>query len=584
MNFNYLYFLLLIISGHSFALAPLVFKSQKQTYLNKTFKFKSTHFEVLENSFFNEADNWYNQDPQGQENIQGVAADKAHALYTNKNSIIVAVIDSGVDVNHEDLQGSIWVNKKEIPNNNIDDDGNGYIDDVMGWNFIGAADAMISFIKDESLQNKYRLINRKDGQVEADTLEITREFTRLSKLKKAYNESNRDFPKKWNEQLDQFGKIIKNIRTVEKAEYDYYTEQINIILNNEQVIKETLNVSKITKEFLYNITREDLQEAKESLLEFYETYLNPIESLKSERHYSEIALFFHYNPQYNSRKEIVKDDEDNLNQKYYGNNNVIGPNAFHGTHVAGIIAAKRNNNIGINGVASQVKIMPIRIVPNGDERDKDVANAIYYAVDNGAQIINMSFGKPYSPNKNLVKKAIEYAQKRNVLLIHSAGNDNTNNDKRKMYPSASYQHSNWIEVGASDKYKSNIFANFSNYGKRTVDIFAPGVNIISTIPNNQYASASGTSMAAPVVSGVAAALLSYDNKLKPQEIKDLIITTATRYPFQYVFNSDLDEQVLFSTLSKTAGIPNLAQALQFLTELQDDSFFDRIKLGYYNQR
>ena len=149
---------------------------------------------------------------------------------------------------------------------------------------------------------------------------------------------------------------------------------------------------------------------------------------------SQNKLDYAYNPDYDSRKLIVKDNYADSNERFYGNNDVEGPDALHGTHVAGIVGAVVGNEIGSDGIARNVKLMSVRAVPDGDERDKDVANAIRYAVDNGATIINMSFGKGYSWDKKAVDEAVKYAAKHDVLLVHAAGNSGQNNDKTDNFP------------------------------------------------------------------------------------------------------------------------------------------------------
>ena len=220
------------------------------------------------------------------------------------------------------------------------------------------------------------------------------------------------------------------------------------------------------------------------------------------------------NPPKEYRKEIVQDDETNINDRDYGNKDIMASTPFHGTHCSGIIGAVRDNGIGVDGIADNVRIMMVRAVPDGDEHDKDIANAIRYAVDNGAQIISMSFGKDFSPQKQWVDDAVRYAQSKGVLMVHAAGNDAANIDSADNFPNPTFIDGNgrattWITVGASgDPKLGGITASFSNYGKKEVDVFAPGVQIYSTIPTgNNYGTASGTSMACPVVCGIYTALV-----------------------------------------------------------------------------
>jgi subtilisin family serine protease len=280
-------------------------------------------------------------------------------------------------------------------------------------------------------------------------------------------------------------------------------------------------------------------------------------------------LDYQYNENFDPRG-IVGDNYANPNERIYGNNDVIGADAFHGTHVSGIIAAARDNNIGIKGVATNVKIMAVRVVPNGDERDKDVANGIRYAVDNGARIINMSFGKAYSPYKKVVDEAVRYAESKGVLLVHAAGNDSKNNDLKPSFPTREDKvqkrdFNNWLEICATSYKKGvNLPAGFTNYGKLTVDTCAPGVNLLSTIPDNKYGNASGTSMASPVTAGVAALVLSFDPSMNADQLKALLLDTSRRYPNLKVNLPGSVDTVLFSSLSTTGTIVDALEASKSL--------------------
>jgi len=283
--------------------------------------------------------------------------------------------------------------------------------------------------------------------------------------------------------------------------------------------------------------------------------------------YFTTALNYGYNQEFDPR-DIIGDNIDDPYERFYGNNDVKGNFAFHGTHVAGIIAANRMNGTGINGVADNVRIMVVRAVPNGDERDKDVANAIIYAVDNGARIINMSFGKRFSPDKKVVDKAVKYAESKGVLLIHGSGNNGHDTQENMHYPSKTITATgtnvnNWLEVGAvSWKGQEELVATFSNFGKTTVDIFAPGVDIKSTAPDQDYQKASGTSMAAPVTAGVAALVMSYFPGLSAEEVKDIILKSAVSYRSQKVNVPGKDEQEKFGQLSQTGGVINAYEAVK----------------------
>jgi len=297
----------------------------------------------------------------------------------------------------------------------------------------------------------------------------------------------------------------------------------------------------------------------------------------------------------NYRGDIVKDNENDITDSVYGNNDIMASDPMHGTHVSGIIGAERNNAIGINGIADNVRIMMIRAVPNGDEHDKDIALAIRYAVNNGARVINMSFGKNLSPQKSWVDDAVRYAESKGVLLIHAAGNDAENVDSVDNFPNPNYKNSrshakNWITVGASsdpraeENFKSYT-ASFSNYGKKEVDVFAPGTRIYSTLPGgNKYGNLDGTSMAAPVVTGVAALIMEYFPSLSPEEVKYCIEKSAIMPTMKAKKPGTENEMVPFSDLSVSGGILNAYGAVKLASEIADPKKKDAIKSSLQKER
>ncbi|MEM7109289.1 MAG: S8 family peptidase [Bacteroidota bacterium] len=504
---------------------------------------------------------WLVLDPQDDQ-MQGVSANKVYAtLLKGKASrkITVAVIDSGVDIDHEDLQGKIWINEDEIEGNGIDDDNNGYIDDRYGWNFIGG----------------------KNGNVEQDTYELTRIY---KALKEKYGEVEEKKVKKKNkEEYAYWLKVKKEFEpTREKAQkqYDFYYNLEKNVLRYHTLLKAYLDVEKITMDDLKGIESQDstvlaarsivgiiLQNVGEDV--DFKEFAN---ELKEGVEYFGNQVKYTYNTDFDPRK-FVNDNYEDLYEKGYGNNDVEGHDPSHGTHVAGIIAANRDNNTGINGIANNSEIMVIRAVPDGDERDKDIANAIIYAVDNGAHIINMSFGKSYSPQKEAVDKAVKYAEKKGVLLVHAAGNSSKDIDKGSNFPTKKYAEnsnaSNWLEIGASSwGDNENFVGAFSNYGKETVDVFAPGVQIYSTTPDNNYKKYDGTSMAAPATSGVAALLMSYFPNLSVTQVKDIILKSARKFDNLEVFKPGKEgEKVNFNELSITGGIVNAYEAVKMAQEM-----------------
>ncbi len=499
-------------------------------------------------------EDWFLKDPE-QDSLQGVSAEKAYqTLLKDQPSlpVIVAVIDSGIDIDHEDLKNVIWINEKEIPNNGIDDDKNGYTDDVYGWNFIGG----------------------KEGNVDADTYELTREYIRL-KLKYENADATK-LSKKQKQEVEEYKKIkdkFEKLKAKNEQQYKLYSGMYKSITFSIDTLKALLHVEKITAEDVkkFETSEPGLLFAKGFLLSIYrnmgedadlETYLA---ELKEAVDYYGVIVNYGYNENFDSRL-IVGDNISNLQEKGYGNNDVKGPDPNHGTHVAGIIAADRKNEIGIKGIADNVKIMVLRAVPNGDERDKDVANAIIYAVDNGARVINMSFGKSFSPQKEAVDKAVRYAEQKGVLLIHAAGNDAEDIDVEKNYPSKFYldgkEAKNWIEVGASSAGSNEDFVgSFSNYGKKMVSLFAPGVDIYSTVPGNKYENESGTSMASPSTAGVAALLMSYFPELTAIQVKDILMKSSRKFDNLKVQRPG-GGRVEFSQLSGSGGLVNAYEAVK----------------------
>ncbi|TRX48585.1 S8 family serine peptidase [Fulvivirga sp. M361] len=499
---------------------------------------------------------WQVMDPE-EDKAQGVSAEKTYrTLLQGKSSrkVTVAVIDSGVDIDHEDLAGKIWINEDEVEGNGVDDDGNGYIDDRYGWNFIGG----------------------KEGNVEQDTYELTRIYV---ELKAKYDEIPEKKIKKKQKEEYQFWQKVKSDfeKTREKAQqqYDfYYGLQKNIVRYND-LLKAYLDVEKLTIDDIKKINTQDSTIlAARAVTGMIFQNVGPdadfealAEELEEGVEYFGNQVHYAYNTDFDPRN-VIGDNYDDPYEKGYGNNDVKGHDPSHGTHVAGIIAANRNNDLGINGIADNVEIMVIRAVPDGDERDKDVANAIIYAVDNGAHIVNMSFGKSYSPQKEAVDKAIKYAESKGVLLVHAAGNSSKNIDTGKNYPTKKYSEdlsaNNWLEIGASSwGDDENFVGSFSNYGKNTVDVFAPGVQIYSTTPGDSYKTFDGTSMAAPATSGVAAMLMSYYPELSAFQVRDIIRKSARTFDHLKVVKPGKDkEKIDFEELSITGGIINAYEAVK----------------------
>ncbi|PBQ34976.1 peptidase S8 [Sphingobacteriaceae bacterium] len=504
-------------------------------------------------------DNWFNLDATN-DKVNGVSSERAYKeLLKDKKSttVIVGVIDSGVDYDHEDLKSVMWTNPGEIAGNGVDDDKNGYIDDVHGWNFIGG----------------------KDGKnVDQDNLEMTRLVRKLKPKYEGKLESDFKTKEEKNE-FKLFQEVYKDYTTKKEEDegrYNQYLALSNGLKEINSKIKDDQKVEKVTITELEKFQPADKtgQQIKAFALNNllrsgqFSNLDEGVVALDEGVNYFKKDLDYALNLNFDPRN-IVGDDYNNSSEKYYGNSDCNGPDSFHGTHVAGIIAAARNNGIGMDGVAADVRIMAIRCVPDGDERDKDVANAIRYAVDNGAKVINMSFGKKYSWDKKVVDDAVKYADSKGVLLIHAAGNDGVDIDVVMHYPSKKFESKgeakNFMDIGALSWQPDNkMIAPFSNYGKKTVDLFSPGVDIYSTTPKNGYKDASGTSMASPVACGVAAVIKSYYPTLTPEQIKKILIKSSLKtYKGKKVIKPGTkDEEVKFEKLGKNAGTVNLYEAIK----------------------
>ncbi|MDQ3046362.1 MAG: S8 family peptidase [Bacteroidota bacterium] len=500
-----------------------------------------------------QTENWFTLDPV-KDKIYGTGADEAYKILKDKQAkpVIVAVIDSGVDPDHEDLKEVIWINALEIPGNDVDDDKNGYVDDVNGWSFLGG----------------------KNGDINYEATELARMYQKLNKKYSGLDPSS--LSGKDEKEYQEYIKIKTDFIT-EQTKQEQQVQGITIFSGYLDKVK-SRNNGVLDKKAFKNYTPENEFEKeinKKLKVAFALGLISPTEletQIAMGKDQLENMLKNNKLNADSIRTYMVGDNVNDPNERFYGNNHVQGPDALHGTHVAGIIAAVRNNNLGIKGVADHVKIMILRAVPNGDERDKDIANAIRYAVDNGATIINMSFGKYYSPDKAVVDEAVKYAQSKDVLLIHAAGNDSKDNDLELSFPSRELSSGelagNWIQVGATSAKKGkNLIGSFSNYGKTKVDLFAPGVDIYSTVPGNKYLNESGTSMACPSTAGVAAIIRSYFPELKAEEVKAVLMRTVVTYKKDVVIPGTEKEKKNLKDLSVSGGVVNANNAVKELMGL-----------------
>ncbi|HPE83065.1 MAG: S8 family peptidase [Aequorivita sp.] len=486
--------------------------------------------------------------------VPGMSVDKAYSEIIKKRkgeTVIVGVIDSGVDIDHEDLKNVIWNNPGEIAGNGIDDDKNGFVDDVHGWNFLGD-------IVGENME--YVRIIRKfkpkfEGKSEASISAADREDYAI------YQKAKAEYDKEFSE------------TTTNKARYEQIISQLK---PTHEAMAKKLGKENYTKEDLAAIKNPSSQEQQQiamlnQMLNFADSVPEVLEELESGIKYFNGRLDNNFNLMKDFRG-VLGDNPEDIADNIYGDNNVAGPdptreNVKHGTHVAGIIAAQRNNGIGMNGVANNVKILVVRAVPDGDEYDKDIALAIRYAVDNGAKVLNTSFGKYYSPHADWVYEAIKYAASKDVLIVNAAGNDGLDLDTVNIYPNDQFDNGSemadsFLTVGALNyKYGGEMVANFSNYGKTNVDVFAPGVKIWSTTPLNTYEFLQGTSMAAPEVAGVAAMIRSYYPGLSAKQVKQILMDSGLSINTQVVLGGESSNTESFSNISKSGKMVNMYNAL-----------------------
>ncbi len=504
----------------------------------------------------------------------GVSADKAYDFIKSKNlkskTVIVAVIDSGVDTLQEDLKAILWTNPKEIPGNGIDDDHNGYIDDVHGWNFIGGKDGRN--VKEDSYEaaRVYHTLKAKWADKEVNEAKLSpADKAEYAMYKKAQGKVVGDDSGSGGVDLLILKRIQANLAKSDSI--------LKIAMGKPLFTGKELEtfIGKTDEEKKSRSTLLGLMKGNDALDQTNKEFLDGLtEYIGGEERKSEAKN----NPPKAYRKEIVGDDETNINDRYYGNNDIMASTPMHGTHCSGIIAAMRNNGKGMDGIADNVRIMMVRAVPDGDEHDKDIANAIRYAVDNGAQVISMSFGKDFSPQKQWVDDAFRYAESKNVLLVHAAGNDSKDVDTADNFPNPVFidgkgRASNVITVGAStggDIKKGGLTASFSNYGKKEVDVFSPGQQIYSTLPGgNVYGNLSGTSMACPLVAGIAALTLEYFPTLSAKQLK-YVIEKSVQMPDIKVKKPGTDDMVNLSDISKSGGIVNAYEALKLASTLKGE--------------
>ncbi|MEO8885488.1 MAG: S8 family serine peptidase [Mucilaginibacter sp.] len=505
--------------------------------------------------------NWHTMDLKA-DGYYGISLNNAYQFVKGKKSktVVVATIDSGIDTAQKDLKSILWVNPKEKPGNGIDDDHNGYVDDVHGWDFLGGPNGKSDYTETVEEVREYNRLKTKYANAATATDGNEKEYAYWLKVKTIYDET--------------VGKSSTEIGQV--------SQMMNVLMVSSGYIKRALKLNTDASFTLADLAK--IKNPGDTVMKSLDIWTRVLQedggdNSKILKEYGEYQAKINndVNPDLTSRKKIVGDDPDVQDGKPYGNNILKFPDASHGTGVAGLIGAIRNNGYGIDGVADNVRIMAIKAVPNGDEYDKDISNAIRYAVDNGAKVVNMSFGKKLSPHKDWVDAAFKYAASKDVLLVQASGNDGQDVDVKPQYPNdtfadgSSNDSENVISVGASSALLGeNLPASFSNYGKHNVDVFAPGVKVTSIDMDGEFNTADGTSFASPITAGIAALILEYYPDLSAKQLKQVILQSATPLTGTMVIKPGSTEKVDFSTLSKSGGVVNAYKAIELASKLKGE--------------
>jgi len=508
--------------------------------------------------------NWHTLDLKT-DGYFGISLNQAYKLVQGKKSktVVMATIDSGIDTAQADLKGILWVNTKEIPGNGIDDDKNGYIDDVHGWNFLGGPGGKCDYTETTEEVREYNRLKPKYGNLTSPPANDVKGYAYWLKVKDVHDETT----KKSEEELKQYSPMLNALMVTTGY------------LKRELKLDASGTFKKPDLEKIKNVTNDTIAQSKGIWMQVFDQQGGDVDNGKVIKELSDYMAKLNndVNPDLTTRKTIVGDDPDAQDGKPYGSNLVKFPDASHGTGVAGLMAAARGNGYGIDGVADNARIIAIKAVPNGDEYDKDIANAIRYAVDNGAKVINMSFGKKLSPHKDWVDAAFKYAASKDVLLVQASGNDNQNVDVKPQFPNDTFEDgsvtdlANVICVGASGANKDEtLAATFSNYGKKNVDVFAPGAKVTSIDMDAEFNTADGTSFASPIVAGIAGLILEYYPTLSAKQLKQAILQSATPLTGTMVFKPGTQDKVDFTSLSKTGGIANAYRALQIAATMKGE--------------
>jgi cell wall-associated protease len=493
----------------------------------------------------------------------GVSLNQAYVFLKGKKSktVIVTTIDSGIDTLQKDLASVLWVNPKEIAGNGKDDDHDGYVDDVHGWDFLGGKGGKVDNAETVEEVRQYFRLKDKFANATAAPAGQEKDYTFWLNVKAVYDTT-------YNKAQAELKELSMEINALTATNY-YVKRELKLASD------QTFSLADLDK---INTTNDTVKESKALWLSVFTQLGGDTNNAKILKDWSDENKKENntINPDLDARANIVGDNPDVNDGTPYGNNVLKTSEASHGTGVAGLIGAVRNNGYGIDGIADNVRIMALKAVPNGDEYDKDVANAIRYAVDHGAQVVNMSFGEKLSPHKDWVDAAFKYAAAHDVLLVMAAGNDGQDIDAKPEFPNRNYLDGtttdNVINVGASGpKPDTTLAADFSNYGKNSVDIFSPGVKVTSIDMDAEFNTADGTSFSSPIVAGIAALIREYYPKLTASQVKQAILESATPLTGTMVNKpGSKGVKVDFTTLSKTGGIVNAYKAVEIASKMKGE--------------
>ncbi len=512
-----------------------------------------------------QSDNWQNKDLL-ENGVPGTSTEKAYKqlIAGKRYQVIVAVIDSGIDTSHHDLKGHLWANPGEIPGNHLDDDHNGYTDDVHGWNFAGLPVSRDSLVF--LAQHKKQFF---------DSLSYT---TVPPELRLPYQQ----FRKIWKDYEDIREKLARSLDDVKSAQRIMDTLQEHIGSNNP-------TIAQLRQWRQKDSSDKWIIDAILAQLPAYPDFASFKTEAIDKARQSLAFCVGHLTTGSDSAGIVAGYLEQNANicydrvftfsatDDFYHSQ----PLTFHGTHIAGIIAANRENGDSVDGIADSVLIMPIKIYSALYPKmvDANLASAIRYAVDNGARVINLSLGLYGSPGKKDVDAAVKYAMQHNVLIVHAAGNDGKNLDQlgtqsffpNKHYADGSGEAEAWLDVGASGwADDSTLAAPFSNYGRAAVDVFAPGVRIYSTIPGSKYEHFNGTSMATPVVAGLAALIMELFPHLTAAQVAAIIRQSVYKVSHPVIQPGSNAARITrpFADLCSSGGIVNTYNALLLAAKYQ----------------